>query len=88
MRKETEDIWRRIIKNDPLYKDSFKSSQSEVKEGAFGDLKDETQTKGHLEDQGNTTLDVEISDNPSVVGTFAVPEIQKDDIAPSGNTSA
>lgn len=42
VRKETEDIWIKIIVNDPLYKDAFKSSQPKVKEGVLGDQKDET----------------------------------------------
>lgn len=88
MRKETEDIWRKIIKNDPLYKDAFKSSQPEEKKGLFGGQMDETQIEDHLEDQGNTILDSKTSDTPLVVDSSATPEIQQGDTAPSGNTGA
>lgn len=30
VRKETQDIWKKIIQNDPLYKDALKPSQSEI----------------------------------------------------------
>lgn len=65
-----------------MYKDVFKSSQLEVKEGVSSDQKDETQIEGHLKDQGNTTLDTEISDNPLVIDSYVVPKIQKDDTIP------
>lgn len=87
VKKETVDIWRRIIKNDTLYRNVVKSSQPEVK-GVSDDQRDETQTKGHLEVQGNTTVDAETSDNPSVADSSTVPKIQNDDNAPSGNTGA
>lgn len=88
VRKETEEIWRKKIENDPLYKDVFKSSQPEEKEGVSCDQKDETQTGGHLEGQGNTTLDIVTGDNPPVIDSSSFPEIQKDDTAPSGNIGA
>lgn len=55
-RKETKDIWRKIIVNDPPYKDAFKSSQPEEKKGVSGDQKGETRTRGHPKDQGNKIL--------------------------------
>lgn len=89
VRKETEDIWRRIMKNNPLYSDAVQTSHPEVKEGVFSDKNDETQIEEHPEDQGNATLDVEISANPSVVDSAGeISQIQKDDNAPSGNTGA
>lgn len=36
VRKEIERIWKKIIQNDPLYKDAFKSSQSEDKQHDSG----------------------------------------------------
>lgn len=88
VRKEKKDIWKKIIVKDPLYKDAFKSSQPKEKKSVSGDQKVETQTKGHLKDQDNTTLDVETGDNPPMMDSSTTPEIQKDDTAPSGNTSA
>lgn len=88
VRKETKDVWRKIIVNDPLYKDTFNSSQLKEKEGVSGDQKDENQNEGHLEGQGNTTLDANTGDNPMVIDSSTSPKIQKDDIVPSGNTGA
>lgn len=50
VRKEIEEIWKKIIQNDPLYKDAFKSSHSEDKQGDFGSWKVETQSEDQLED--------------------------------------
>lgn len=74
--------------NDPLYKDAFKYSQSKEKQGVPNDQKGETQTEGHLEVQGNTTLDVETGDNPPMTYKSVAPKIQKDYTSPSGNTDA
>lgn len=46
-------------------------------------------TERHLRDQGHATLDSHISVNPLVVENIEeVPEILKDDTAPSGNIGA
>lgn len=89
VRKETGDIWRRIMKNNPLYSDIVQTSHLKVNEGVFGDQKDETRTMEHPKDQGNISLDVEISANPLVIDNAGeVSEIQKDYTTPSGNTNA
>ncbi|XP_057834806.1 uncharacterized protein LOC131045274 [Cryptomeria japonica] len=60
----------------------------EEKQGVSRSQKNETQTKDHTEDQGNTTLDAEIGDSFPVVDNPATPKIQQVDTAPSGNTGA
>lgn len=37
------------MNNNPLYSDEVQTSHLEVKDGVFGDQKDETQTKEHFE---------------------------------------
>lgn len=73
VRKEIEDIWRRIMMNDSLYRDAVKTSHPEAKEGIFDDLKDETQTERNPKEQGNTTTNVETNVNPPMVDSFQVP---------------
>lgn len=50
VRKETKDIWKKIIQDDSLYKDAFKSFYLEEKQSVFRSQKVETQFEDHLED--------------------------------------
>ncbi|XP_059077213.1 uncharacterized protein LOC131876304 [Cryptomeria japonica] len=89
VRKETKEIWRRIIKNNPLYSDAVQTSHSKVRAGVPNAQKDKTRTEIRLIDQSNVTLDVKISENPLVEGSIEeVPEVPKDDTAPSGDIGA
>lgn len=88
LRKETEEIWKKIIANDALYKDAFKPSQPVDNQGVLGILKVETQTKDQSEDQDNTPLDVETDDAPPFLDSSVAPKIQQVDTKPSGDTVA